>query len=364
MDRKKILFIGSFKLPKNGHYGGVYFASTTLRDGLKKEGFQIVEMDTTLKDISESRVYKRLPDIIVRQIKFLLTIFFNLKAKYLFVFLSGGASYIDKFLPILFSKLTFKKIIIFPRSGHLVNDYKKIKYKPFIKGVLKLSDKIICQSAFWKSYFSDLKVNQLKLTIIENWVDDNKIRKYKYLSYPNYNGNSGALFKIVFVSRIEKAKGIDKIISLVKKLKNDMNLSVHIYGAGSYEKELIDNIKKNNLGENLKFCGWLHKENMQEIINSYHLAVFPSHIEGYPNALLDYIFSKVPVVASNIPMVRAVGGAMINYYEANDTGDLVDKVKIVATDYKQAIQNAEELYESKCIQNALSASMDKLTQIL
>lgn len=85
----KILFIGSFNKPKNGHYGGVYFASTTLRDGLTKEGYQIVEMDTTLKDIAETRVYKRLPNIITRQFKFLFLILFNCKAKYIFVFLSG-----------------------------------------------------------------------------------------------------------------------------------------------------------------------------------------------------------------------------------------------------------------------------------
>src|SRR5699024_10214481 len=95
----KILFIGSFKKPKSGHYGGVYFASTTLRDGLAKEGYQIIEMDTTLKDISETRVHKRLPDIIIRQFRFLYTILFNSKAREFFVFLSGGSSYIDKFTP-------------------------------------------------------------------------------------------------------------------------------------------------------------------------------------------------------------------------------------------------------------------------
>ncbi len=364
MNNKKILFIGSFTLPKNGQYGGVYFASTTLRDGLNKVGFQIVEMDTTLKDISETRVHKRMPNIIVRQLKFLLTILFNLNSKYLFVFLSGGGSYVDKFLPILLAKILNKKVVTFARSGHLIRDYKKNKFKIFIKNTFELSDKIICQSTFWKSYFSNLGVKESKLEIIENWVDDEKIYESKNLYYPSYNKDSGESFKIIFVSRIEKAKGVDDIILLANNLKNKLNFSIHIYGAGSYVNEFENNIKNNHLDGVVQFHGWLEKKNMLKTINTFHLALFSSQIEGYPNALLDYIFAKIPIVASDISMVKAVGSELMSYYKQGNVDDITNKVLFLSNNYKQAVQDIRELYDKKSIENSLSYSLNKLTNIL
>ncbi len=364
MNNKKILFIGSFALPKSGKYGGVYFASTTLRDGLNKVGFQIVEMDTTLRDISETRVHKRMPNIVFRQLKFLFTIIFNLNSKYLFVFLSGGGSYVDKYLPILLAKTLNKKVIIFARSGYLIRDYKKNKFRIFIKHTLELSDKIICQSTFWKSYFSNSGVKESKLEIIENWVNDEMIYESKNLSYPSYIKDSGESFKIIFVSRIEKAKGVDDIILLANNLKNKLNFSIHIYGAGSYVDEFENNIRNNNLDGVVQFHGWLEKKNMLKKISTFHLAVFSSQIEGYPNALLDYIFAKIPIVASDILMVKAVGGELMSYYKQGNVDDITNKVLFISNNYRQAVQDITELYNKKCIENSLSYSLNSLTKIL
>ncbi|MFA7686565.1 MAG: glycosyltransferase family 4 protein [Moheibacter sp.] len=359
--KPKILFIGSFILPKNGHYGGVYFASTTLRDGLKKEGYEIVEMDTTLKDMSETRVYKRIPDILIRQIKFIYKIIRNPRSKYLFVFLSGGGSYIDKFLPILFAKLLFMKVVLFPRSGHLIRDMGKLGFKCFILAGLRMSDKIICQSEFWKEYFYQQKVNENKLSVIENWVADHMIQTSTHLNFhSSYTDINQHPFKIVFVSRIEKAKGVDDIIELAKNLKNKLNISIDVYGSGGYERTFKNKIRQNDIEKELSFKGWLKKEEMLQTINSYNLAIFTSVTEGYPNALLDYIFSKIPVISTNLPMVTAVGKHNILYYEVNNTADLELKTLFAVSNYNLMVQKAEILYQEKKDNNNLATALSKL----
>lgn len=360
--KNKILFIGSFVLPKSGHYGGVYFASITLRDGMVERGYEIVELDTTLKNINETRVIKRIPDILVRQFKFIFSILLNLNATHLFIFLSGGGSYIDKFLSVFLAKLLGKKIVIFPRSGHLINDFEKKKFNFFIKTVLNISNAVICQSAFWKEYFKNLGVDPKKLEIIENWVEQEKIDDSKNLKHPSYSKNE--VFKIIFVSRIEKAKGVDDIIYLAKNIKNKLNISIDLYGAGSYEKEFKNIITRNHLEEFVKFKGWLDKNEMLETINAFHVAIFSSQIEGYPNSLLDYIFAKVPVIASGIPMVKAVGGSFINYYAQGNIEDLTQKVLFTSDNYKQAVNNIQKIYDNKCVENSLSFSLNKLITIL
>src|SRR5690606_14825935 len=111
-------------------------------------------------------------------------------SKYLFVFLSGGGSYIDKFLPILFAKFLGKIVVIFPVSGHLIADHKRILFKYFIDIILKYSNHVICQSMFWKEYFSSKDVNENKLYIIENWVDNTAIIKSKSINFPTYSSKN------------------------------------------------------------------------------------------------------------------------------------------------------------------------------
>src|SRR5690554_542184 len=360
----KILFIGSFNKPKNGHYGGVYFASTTLRDGLEKEGYSIIEMDTTLKDISETRVYKRLPNILIRQFKFLYTITFNFKAKHILIFLSGGGSYIDKFFSILLAKLLRKRVIIFPRSGHLIRDFNKKKFNFFINRVFKYTDRVVCQSSFWKDYFISKNVNHNKLLVIENWVDDLKIEESTTLDYPKFKGKDKETFKIVFVSRIEKAKGVDDIISLACKLKGKLNFAINVYGAGSYQKDFIDGIKSNQLDDVVHFKGWLEKDKMLETINNHHLAIFPSQTEGYPNSLLDYIFAKIPIIASDIPMVKAVGEEHMVYFKQGNQNELVEKVYDIINNYPVYQLKAEKLYSEKFENNNLKKVLLKFNTIL
>lgn len=362
--RNKILFIGSFNKPKNGHYGGVFFASTTLRNALKKKGYQIVEMDTTLKDIAETRVYKRLPNIIPRQFKFLFSILFNFKAKYIFVFLSGRGSYIDKFFPILLAKLLRKRVIIFPRSGHLIRDFNKKRFNFFIQRVFKFADSVVCQSTFWKNYFVSKNVNYNKLLVIENWVDDLKIEESKTLDYPKFKGKDKETFNIVFVSRIEKAKGVDDIITLAQQLKNKLDFSIYVYGAGSNQNEFVESIKSNHLEGVIHFKGWLDKEKMLKTINAHHLAIFSSQTEGYPNVLLDYIFSKIPVLSSDIPMAKAVGKSNMTYYEFGNTVDMAELVEAISSNYDTAIIKSKNIYDLKTIENCIDTSIKKLKTIL
>ncbi|ERM80687.1 hypothetical protein P872_21525 [Rhodonellum psychrophilum GCM71 = DSM 17998] len=364
IEKRKILFIGSFNKPINGHYGGVFFASITLRDSLIKSGLEIVEMDTTLKDISIAKVYKRIPSIVFRNFSFLFTIIKNHKSKFIFIFMSKGNSYIDKFPSILLSKVLGKKIIIFPRSGHLIKDNKNIFYRIFINLIFKLSYKIICQNIFWKDYFLANDIPYQKLVVIENWVEDEKIFNSSKLTPTAFNKKIDKVFKIIFVSRIEKEKGVDDLIFLAKKLQNQFNFIINVYGSGSYKDKFLDSISENNL-ENLVFYkGWLDKSIMLKTINTHHLAIFSSTIEGFPNSLLDYIFSKIPIISSDIPMIHAVGHDSILYFKPGNVDTLTNLVNSIYFDYENAIIRADKIFNEKLKKNNVDYAKSLLLTLL
>ncbi|MCC5936786.1 MAG: glycosyltransferase family 4 protein [Lunatimonas sp.] len=364
MEGRKILFIGSFRKAKNGYYGGVYFSSTTLRDQLIEKQFEVIELDTTLKDISETRVLKRLPRLFIRQFNFTFKVLFNPGARIIFIFLSAGDSYIDKFSSIILARILGKKIVLFPRSGHIINSYKSSVYRFFINTSFAASDYIVCQSVFWRDFFISKNVKPCKLTVIENWVDEDKINKSKSIDFPSFSILNNESFKIIFVSRIEKAKGILDLIELALAIQGKLNFSIHIYGSGSYIKELIETIKIYKLEETLSFKGWLEQKDLIKTINSHHLAIFPSKVEGYPNSIMDFIFAKVPILAFDIPTVRAVGGSNINYYSNDCLSGLSEKVLEIANDYSSHVKKSEQIYAEKLVNNSLANAFNKIQTII
>lgn len=364
MKNKTILIIGSFKLPKNGHFGGVYFATTSLSDGLTQKGIKIIPLDTTLKDINKTSVFKRLPNIVGRSFYFLFSILKNHQAKQLFVFLSGGGSYIDKFLPVLTAKLLQKKVILFPRSGHIIPDWNNFFYKPFIWGVLKKSNVVICQSLFWRKFFEKNRMPTKELYVIENWVPDSTIQRSRTLGFKKTTESNSSIFKVIFISRIEKEKGALDIIELAKKLKFKNNVELNVFGAGSFTEEFLRITENSNLTDVIKYKGWLNKIDMQEIINTHHLGLFLSKTEGYPNVLLDYIFSKIPILSSDIPMAQAVGGKFMLYFKNGDIEDLEKKINFAIENYDLLIESSKKLYKEKFERNNIKTTVNKVLKII
>ncbi|WP_339709627.1 glycosyltransferase [Cyclobacterium amurskyense] len=356
-----IIIIGSFKIPIGGNFGGVYQVSTTLRDKLISLGFKIIEIDTTLKNINVTKLSKRFFSVFFRQFYFIYSIFTSFKAKYIFIFLSGGNSYVDKLLVLLFSKLFNINIVIFPRSGYLVSDFKNKIYSFLILLYFSTSDKIICQSLFWKNFFISKGVDKSKLLVIENWVSNYVIEKSEILNFKT-DFIEKIVFKMVFLSRIEEDKGIKDVLDLALQLKesNTFEFEIDVYGSGSYEDQFIIDINDLALKDCVKYKGWLSKDVMLSTLNKYNLGLFFSKTEGYPNALLDFIFAKIPILASKIPMVEAVGKDNMVYWDKNANESLIDKVLFCHNNYSILIKNSKKLYLEKYEANNIDFVVSKL----
>lgn len=103
-----------------------------------------------------------------------------------------------------------------------------------------------------------------------------------------------AIFKFLFVGRLEKVKGPDILIQAVNRLnfKGIKNFSVDILGGGSMEKELKSD----------KVClhGWADESTVQKFMSDSDCLVVPSRSESLPLVMLEAASSNLPVIASNV----------------------------------------------------------------
>jgi glycosyltransferase involved in cell wall biosynthesis len=149
------------------------------------------------------------------------------------------------------------------------------------------ASKLVVQTKVAAQYFpSDW---QESISIIPNAVRKPSVK---------WINNSNEIKKIISVGRLSKEKNHKElIIAFSEWVKDYPSLVLNIYGEGP-EKENLERLILNlGLSCCVKLCGTVN--NVQEVLVSSDLFVFPSIYEGFPNALCEALAIGLPVVASD-----------------------------------------------------------------
>jgi glycosyltransferase involved in cell wall biosynthesis len=360
--RRKILFVGSFKQPRDGKIGGQYFACSSLMGSSLKDQFEFITIDSTLDSIHVGSVFFRLNKIVARIIRYLYHLVFS-RVKVAFIFSSSGLSFIEKGFMCIMARIAGKRVVLFPRSGNLLNDAKKKWYHIYLKLVFRSCNIVICQSEFWKDSFSALvpKLPANRFVVLENWLNDDY---FEYFSGTKLVPPEAEKLRILYFNRIEVDKGIYEFVEAIQELRSrGVPLVAHIFGDGR-EIEGIKRYLAEKKNSDVSFLGWL--KNKKEIIPSYDVYVFASHSEGFPNALLEVMALGVAVISTNV-------GAVPDLIKQGENGYIVPvKNAFLIADAVQKIdrnrhlirQFAERSYLRVKSNNRLSVAVDRLQKIL
>ena len=108
---------------------------------------------------------------------------------------------------------------------------------------------------------------------------------------------------ILFVGRIERLKGIDKIIRALPYLK-DIKSRLIVVGEDGNRPGEIRNLKTLaetlGLADRISFTGLVAYEKLPDYYNSADVFVFPSYYESFGLAPLESLACGAPVVANNV----------------------------------------------------------------
>jgi glycosyltransferase involved in cell wall biosynthesis len=134
--------------------------------------------------------------------------------------------------------------------------------------------------------------------IIPNGVD---IDKFSCKNTKHLDKN---IFKILFVGRMDKVKGIDILIQAIKKiaLSDTINrkIQLHLIGYG-YEKYTLSQLTTSlELEKIILFKGKKMNSALTEEYCSSNLFILPSLSEGQPLTLLEAWAAKLPVIVTDV----------------------------------------------------------------
>ncbi len=121
--------------------------------------------------------------------------------------------------------------------------------------------------------------------------------------------NFTAPFTLVFVGRLEKAKGMDVLLQALQNCPEQLLHKVHFIGDGPqrfrYEKATA------YLKNKVQFHGFLNSEQVHRLLATSHFLVLPSLSEGFPKVIAEAACYGVIPVVSNV-------GAIPHYVNATN----------------------------------------------
>lgn len=152
-------------------------------------------------------------------------------------------------------------------------------------------------------------------------LDSNKIQALR----ENFQGKNKKIF--LNVSRLLDRKGQIDLLEAFEKLHFEFPETVLlIAGEGPHRKILEKKINDLQLNLSVKLLG--NRDDVPTLLKMADVFVFPSYYEGLPGALIEAMFAKIPIIASEIPEnMECIDANNAFLFTAGNINQLADKMK-------------------------------------
>ena len=237
---------------------------------------------------------------------------------------------------LLFTRWLFSKIIFHFHAGGLAGFYSAQPY--LVRRILELAytniDACIYQTP--TSLPDGMFLNVKQTFIVPNGITDVYIGRIK-------DEFKSEVPTLLFVSMLRESKGLFVVLAACMQLKNqNMDFVLNIVGdfdSQETEARAVDYVAKNQLQNNINFCGKLTGDAKWDQFARADIFCFPSFYEAETFGLvaIEAMQFELPVIATNW---RGLGTIIVD----GETGFLVPvrDSKAVADKLSYLIQNPEE----------------------
>lgn len=293
---KKIVFVGADpESQKLANPGGQATASKGIIESLVSEGFELKVFDTTQSSFPVPPIRERMIRGAIRLLSFLKYVMLN-RVEGALIFAGSGFSFYERIVMCWGARCFGVNTFFFMRDGHFQTEINSCEKKRLIvKSLVRIPSYICVQGESWKEFFQCLGANSNKILIIRNWLSNDFINQ-KVEEKP-----STKQVTFCYVGWLVKEKGIEELLSAVKKLKSEgFHFKINVVGSGDLETHVEKFTKENELLDTIKLLGWKSNKEVKQIYSESDVFVLPSYAEGFPNSLLEAMSMGLPSIGTDV----------------------------------------------------------------
>ncbi len=168
---------------------------------------------------------------------------------------------------------------------------------------------------------------------------------------------------LLYVGSIIERKKLLPIIQAIHQLPKESQLPIVILGDGKkYKTNVMEYATKNNLESLVLFPKNVSFLDFPMIYRDAKMLIYPSIYEGFGIPLIEALFSKTPVITTNLSSLPEAAGAGAHYIEAPDPELIKAGIEKILSDpdYANAITEKGFRYVQRFHSKALADQMMEL----
>lgn len=237
------------------------------------------------------------------------------------------SNYFDKLPVFLRSYSLLKKLRFVKKIDNLFDSSEKITRKTFyyLEIILLNFDNLY---AINDSFYTKLISLESNANVI------NFSKKHQHNKF--IKRTTSDIFKIVFIGRIEKSKGIDRIVDLAKSL-DDKTICIDLYGQineTKYNEEFFLDLNE-NINTVIEYKGLIRPDKVDSVLANYDLFIHPSLIaEMTPLVIFESFRNGVPVLGNDIFGINTyvqhgVNGWLVDFSNISNVSKLLKEIRYI-----------------------------------
>jgi glycosyltransferase involved in cell wall biosynthesis len=170
----------------------------------------------------------------------------------------------------------------------------------------------------------------------------------------------------LYVGSIIERKNLLGVCKAIYLLRNELKIPLVVIGDGTkYKQQVKDFIKQNGLEKQIIFLSedplakiassFLKAEDFPAIYQSAVAMIYPSFFEGFGIPVLEALWSRLPVITSNVSSLPEAGGDGAYYVDPNSSEEIAEGMKTIFADgsFSEALkekgwQHAQNFTQKKC----------------
>jgi glycosyltransferase involved in cell wall biosynthesis len=135
---------------------------------------------------------------------------------------------------------------------------------------------------------------------------------------------------ILSVGTIEPRKNLQVLFEALRLLPPSLQLGV-VGRSGWDGPSILRTVEELGLAGRVVRLGFVPDESLPRLMASAAAVVYPSRYEGFGLPVIEALATGTPVVASDLPVFREVGGASVLYFDPVDSVDLAETIELAVT---------------------------------
>ena len=163
---------------------------------------------------------------------------------------------------------------------------------------LQQAEHLVAVSQGLKDRLLALGLDANRIHVVPNGVDVTRFRPLDQQSCRRQLGLPPDRRRIVFIGHLVPVKGLDVLLEALKRVPDDVKLS--LVGEGAGKPALEARLRANGLGSRVDFAGARGHEEIPLWMNAADVVCLPSRSEGCPNVVLEALACGTPVVATRV----------------------------------------------------------------